>query len=283
MKAGHWFAVAAVIPAAMVAASAPPNVPLPPTAFDPATDFISLHYDHAPDKDDGQSAAADYTMLESLFGDEWVVAHTAAVSGACGLNANLFNPDSNAVMDAVWRFLDTGNSYWLPNHTRHATVLNFLTVRWRLVLLGGGDVWVKEGGQSDLTAEVIANIRQLMPSLPTEQRIHVIQHSLWNEQQTTPAALAYVMQHSDYIKIPDANAYLNVLGGDPAFEAAALAHPVFGSVWQAAFDYYDPNVRLDFSDTGELMHMLGFGQMSIDQFRVRFLQAPGHITGGLAH
>ena len=35
-------------------------------AFNSKTDLISLHYDHAPDKDDGQSAAADRTVLESV-------------------------------------------------------------------------------------------------------------------------------------------------------------------------------------------------------------------------
>ena len=39
-------------------------------------------------------------------------------------------------------------------------------------------------------------------------------------------------------------------------------------------DYYDPNHRLDFSDTGELLHILGLGEMGIDGFRERFLEAP---------
>jgi len=37
-------------------------------SFSPDKDPLSLHYDHTPDKDDGQSAAADRTVLESLFG-----------------------------------------------------------------------------------------------------------------------------------------------------------------------------------------------------------------------
>jgi len=45
--------------------------------------------------------------------------------------------------------------------------------------------------------------------------------------------------------------YLNVKGGNTAFTQAALAHPVFSPAWKAAFTYYDPKVRLDFSDTGE--------------------------------
>ena len=109
------------------------------------------------------------------------------------------------------------------------------------------------------------------PDLPMSQRVHVIQHSGWNEDQTTPEALRYVQETVDYIRIPDANAFLNVAGGVPSFEEAARAHPVFGQVWQAAFAYYDPGERLDFSDTGELLYLLDLGQMPIDEFRERFL------------
>lgn len=46
---------------------------------------------------------------------------------------------------------------------------------------------------------------------------------------------------------------------------------MFGTVWEAAFTYYKPEHRLDFSDTGELMHILGLGEIGIDDFRGRFL------------
>lgn len=58
--------------------------------FDPQKDLLSLHYDHAPDKDDGHSAAADRTILETLYDCEWIKAHVVAVSGAYG-NTTLKN------------------------------------------------------------------------------------------------------------------------------------------------------------------------------------------------
>ena len=70
--------------------------------FNPSRDLISLHYDHAPDRDDGHSAAADRTILESIFGANWIREHVVAVSGAYGKNAGEFNAKSNAVMDAAW-------------------------------------------------------------------------------------------------------------------------------------------------------------------------------------
>ena len=71
--------------------------------FDPEKDLISLHYDHAPDKDDGHSAAADRSVLESLFGVGWIGRHVVAVSGAYGKNKRGFNPKSDTVMDVAWK------------------------------------------------------------------------------------------------------------------------------------------------------------------------------------
>ena len=241
---------------------------MPPTPdFDSQTDLISLHYDHAPDKDDGHSAAADRTLLESLYGREWLSTHVVAVSGTYGLNKDQFNPGSDAVMDVA--FHDVGG--WLSAHRDWDGTVATLAGRWEAVIESGGDVWVKEGGQSDLTAAVVRQLRSTGPELPVGDRVHVVQHSNWNEEQTTPEALEYVKQTVDYIRIPDANTFLNIAGGDPEFEAAARAHPVFGPIWGAAFAYYDPAERLDFSDTGELLFLLDFGEMPIDEFRKHYL------------
>jgi len=236
--------------------------------FNSEKDLLSLHYDHAPDKDDGQSAAADRTLLESLYGREWITNHVLAVSGAYGKNAESFNIKSDAVMDAAWN--DCGG--WLARHANREEVIEAIASSWGATLEAGGDVWVKEGGQSDLTADVIRRIKVRTPDFDTTVRIHVIQHSSWNENQTTDSALTYTKKQTHYLKIRDANAYLNVKGGNTAFEKAAVAHPVFGPVWMAAFVYYDPKDRLDFSDTGELMHILGLGEIGIDGFRKRFLE-----------
>jgi hypothetical protein len=230
-------------------------------------DLLSLHYDHAPDKDDGQSAAADRTILQALYGLAWIRAHVVAVSGAYGRNATEFNADSDRVMDAV--FNDCGG--WLAAHAHREQAIAEATRRWTEVLKAGGDVWVKEGGQSDFTADVVRGIGSRLPGIDTSTRIHVVQHSRWNEDQTTEAALDYVRQNTHYIRIRDANTYLNVKGGDKAFVTAALQHRALGPMWKAAFAYYPPAERLDFSDTGELMHILGLGEMGVGAFRERFL------------
>ena len=236
-------------------------------SFSPERDLLSLHYDHAPDKDDGHSAVADRCILETEFGCDWIKDHVVAVSGAYGKNAPRFNDKSDAVMDATWH--DCGG--WIDAHADHDQAVKQLVERWRNCLQNGGDVWVKEGGQSDITADVVRVIRAELRDMDTTKRIHVVQHSDWNENQTTDAALDYTKTHTDYIRIKDANAYLNVQGGDRAFETAALEHPKFGPAWQAAFEYYSPRERLDFSDTGELMHILGHGEFGIVEFKERYL------------
>jgi hypothetical protein len=160
---------------------------------------------------------------------------------------------------------------WLSAHKNWDATVDQLATRWGDTLRAGGDIWVKDGGQSDLTADVVRKIKQTVPAVDTQKRIHVVQHSNWNERQTTDSDLAYVKAETDYIRIRDANRYLNKRGGDAAFVEAATSHPVFGPAWKAAFAYYNPKQRLDFSDTGELLHIVGLGEMGIEPFRNKFL------------
>ena len=193
--------------------------PPPNPGFDPQDDLLSLHYDHAPDKDDGQSAAADRTVLESLYGRAWLPAHTLAVSGTYGLNKDDFNADSDRVMDMV--FGDIGG--WLSAHRDWKGTREKLADRWLEAIEAGGDVWVKEGGQSDLTADVVRTLLSRISNLPTRERVHVVQHSNWNEEKTSPDALDYVRTWTDYIRIGDANAYLNLAGGNHEFLVEEVA------------------------------------------------------------
>jgi hypothetical protein len=236
-------------------------------AFDANRDIVSLHYDHAPDKDDGHSAAADRTMLQTHFDADWIKRHVVAVSGAYGRNKKTFNRASDRVMNAA--FNDLGG--WLAAHDEWDKAVAALVQRWGKTLSAGGDVWVKEGGQSDITAEVVRIIQEKLPNIDTARRIRVIQHGKWNEVQTHEDALAYVRKHTAYVRIRNANNYLNAKGGNERFEKAAVNHAVFGAAWRAAFEYYSPRHRLDFSDTGELMHILGVGEIGIDEFRRKYL------------
>jgi hypothetical protein len=234
--------------------------------FESHRDLINLHYDYAPDKDDGHSAAADRTILESLFGASWIQEHVIPVAGTYGTNAKDYNPEFALVMQAVW-----GNSGWLNAHQNWNASVEDVVKRWSEVLENGGNIWIKEGGQSDFTANVVRLLKTKLPKLKTHERIHVVQHSRWNEEKTTPEKLSYIKKNTLYIKIDDANKYLNIRDGNIDFETAARTHPIYGEGWRAAFSYYNPKSRIDFSDTGELMHILGLGKLSITSFQHRFL------------
>lgn len=269
MKHRHALVVLALILVGCGLPSTPEDDYAGGPTFDPESDLISLHYDHAPDQDDGHSAAADRTVLEALYGAEWLQRHVVAVSGAYGWLGYTFNADSDTVMEAAWG--DHGG--WLSAHRDRQHAVAQLVARWKQVLEAGGDVWVKEGGSSDLTASVVRHIRAELPKVNTRKRIHVVQHSGVNEWLTWMRALRYTREATDYRRIGNANAYLKLDGGDDVFEAAALSHDVFGHVWSVAFEYYDPQTRLDFSDTGALFHILGLGEIGIREFADRFLRS----------
>lgn len=233
--------------------------------FNPELDFISLHYDHASDRDDGQSAVADRTILQSLFGKDWMRLHTIPVSGTCGIQCNTFVNKSKYVMNAVW------GHRWLDARYNRLKTVKKLTNLWIKTLNAGGDIWVKEGGQADVTAMIVAKIKN-KTNFKTKKRIHVIQHSEWNENHATFKSLEYVKLNTDYIKIPDQNLYFQSFYNNNEFVTAALNDSTFGSLWRVAFDYLNPNDKVDFSDTGELIYILNLKVKNIKAFRYMFFQ-----------
>ncbi len=242
------------------------------SAFDPGSDLLSLHHDNAPDRDDGHATVANRTVTGALG----ITPHV--VSGTYGTNSGSYVPASEAVMRAAW------GSAWLNAHSNWSGAVAATARRWSAVLATGGDIWVAEGGQSDFTADVIRAVKQRDPGLDTKKRIHVVQHSSWNERKTTASDLSYVRSATDYTKIDDGNdtnrtADLNRTAAssnskNDAFVTAARGGR-FGSAWAAAFRYYSPQVKLDFSDSVELLYILGIGKdrvATVDDFADEFLR-----------
>lgn len=234
--------------------------------FNSQADLISLHYDHAPDRDDGHSAVADRVILQEKFGVDWLKEHVVPVSGAYGQNRKLFQPESDTIMNIVWN--DTGG--WVAADQDWEQAVDVLYNRWMNTIEQGGKVWVKEGGQSDITADVIRKIKEHNSDINTKNYIRVVQHSDWNEDQTTPEDLTCVKEESDYIRIWDANAYLNDRDGNAKFARLASGHEVYGEMWTVAFEYLNPEERVDFSDTGELLAILDMEKLNVDAFAKRY-------------
>lgn len=173
-------------------------------------------------------------------------------------NRDRYVPESEQVMAAVW------GSEWLNAHSNRAGAINSAVNRWTSVLAAGGSVWIAEGGQSDFTAEVVRRINSNHSEFDTRQRIHLIQHSDWNEVHALAEDLNYVRNNTRYVKIADGNNpnatadFRFESHNNGEFVARALSSS-YSNQWATAFNYLAPSDKLDFSDTVELMHILGLG------------------------
>ena len=232
-------------------------------------DLISLHYDHAPDRDDGHATVAALAVVRSLGIQPHVV------SGAYGAgNRTQYVPAAEQVMQQTW------GTAWVDAHNNYQSAVNATSSRWVNTLLNGGDIWIAEGGQSDFTSDVVRRIKISNPGINTNTRIHVVQHSTWNELMSDQGDLNYSRANTDYIKIDDgngANATADLNQKSPGFVALARASQ-HGAAWNSAFQYLNPNNKLDFSDTVELLHILGVGRntvATVDDFGAVYIaQAP---------
>ena len=179
--------------------------------FDRARDLFLPQFDCKTDVDDLHSVAAVATMLrDERF--EGVDFH--AVAGAYGRQEGLYVP-APALFEMAF------GENWSDAHNERGKALVSVIERVAAVLGAGGSVWVAEAGQSDFTADWLAEVAQRMPEIDMRQRVHVVQHSDWNEESANPEKLAFVKRSSSYHKIPDGNATDN---GTPGFKSESPTH-----------------------------------------------------------
>jgi hypothetical protein len=241
--------------------------------FNPAKDLLLAHFDSKPDVDDLQSVAALGTMLKH---PRFACVRYLAVAGTVGTQGGDFIP-ATRLFDLAF------GKYWRDANADWSGAMRFELKRARAALENGGDIWIMEAGQSDFSAELI---RKLAVG---KNRIHVVQHSAWNEGATTPAALNFVRTNSDYNKIADGNAVGN---GTPGFNIKdgskwplVLADQRVGAIWREAkrlsdlhnpkSAYVNPSVAaggFDFSDAAEAAWIFGFEEMpDADAFFATFV------------
>lgn len=221
------------------------------SGFNPATDLLVLHHDHAPTKDDALATVAAVEMTSSFGLQPLVVNGTYAAQ-----NQDEYDPGSVNVMDAAW-----GVGNWIDAHGDRQQAIEQTSSRWLQTILDGGDVWVSEGGQSDFTAAVLREIETQQPNLDTLARVHVVQHSASNEGHTSPADLDYVKSTTDYILIDDGNrpnGTANLRMKSRRFRDAALSG-ANAAAWEAAFVFFDDRTIVDFSDSVLALYILGIG------------------------
>ncbi len=217
-------------------------------------DLIALHFDFAPDPDDAHAAAAARVVQDQLGLAVQVVAGTYGV-----WSADRYDSRSVGVMNAMWG----GN--WLDAHNNRSSSVEQAMNRWVGTMAAGGDVWIAEGGPSDFSAMVVERINQQFPEFNTRNRIHLVQHSVWNEDHSLASRLDYVRANTRYIKIEDGNepnSTADFREASQSFVNQATSSQYAG-VWNAAFAYLSPGEKLDFSDAVELMHILGINRNQI--------------------
>ncbi len=177
--------------------------------FDISQDLLLLHYDCKTDVDDLHSIAAFASVIDrpDLQGLQY-----HAVAGTYGIQGGLYVPPEELMPLAF-------GDRWSDAHADFDQAVANVKLIAMETLSTGGDVWIAEAGQSDFSAALVKAIKAASSKIKPTDRIHIVQHSNWNEESTDPAALAYVQAETDYHKIPDGNAEANGTPGyrDPDF------------------------------------------------------------------
>ncbi len=217
--------------------------------FDPEKDLLSLHYG-TPSIDDHLAALAAREIATWLSIEPHVVVLTRSVP----IDPKSKAVDVGLVVDAGW-----GESNWLS--AENPDTVDETAERWLATIDSGGSVWVADAAVSDFTAQVVREVERLRPELPLSEIVHVVQHSNGNHNSTDAEDLAYLGSTIDYVRIEDGNepnktADLNA--PSPEFMEAALAGR-YAEAWRFAFEMLDPTKTVDFSDTVEVLHIIGVG------------------------
>ncbi|THD65866.1 hypothetical protein E7Z59_14900 [Robertkochia marina] len=248
---------------------------LPQGSFDPEKDLLLANYDCKTDVDDLQSVAAFATLLADV---KFQKVKYHAVAGAYGIQDGLYVPPNDLFSLAF-------GDHWSDAHEDISKAINRVKTLAKGVLEDQGDLWIAEAGQSDFSAQLVQALQADMPEVDLSKRIHIVQHSDWNEEVTSPASLAYVKTNTDYIKIPDGNGVGN---GSPGFRSPKFTNwkdkvnnPRLIKIWELAIAlsnryngkegrYHNEAISaggMDFSDTSEICWILGLKDIKdIEQF-----------------
>lgn len=190
-------------------------------AFNAATDIFIPQFDSNHDPDDIHSIAALGCMLAH---EDYANVNYLAVHGAYGIQN-----DNNFIASPKLFTLVFGaeDDKWVnasPQDSNWNGAVAKITAKVKPVLTEGGKVWVAEAGQSDITADwVAALIADGVSEATIKANVIVVQHSDWNEDQTTSNDLAYVKSMCNYQTINDGN------GTSTARDPGAPATPAYRS------------------------------------------------------
>lgn len=254
--------------------------------FDKSKDLLLLHFDCKTDVDDVQSMAAFATLLAN---PKYSEINYHAVTGTYGVQDGLYVPP-NLLLERAFKH------HWSDAHNNVSLAVYEVLIKVKPVLENNGAIWIADAGQSDFTAKLIKSLGFDFSNEIIKNRIHVVQHSEWNESVTDSAALQLVRKRSDYNKIADGNVLNN---GTPCFKDATFTHwnavvidPHLVDLWQLSIgicnQYNGKQGRylneviaaggLDFSDLSEVCWILGIEDIKdISDFFNRVLNSSASL------
>ena len=224
-----------------------------PEVPDNGTILYSLHHDFAPDTDDFMAITANRMIADEFNLEPMVVIGTYGNS----LKHLFVNSSINHTRSLFPLAFDA--------HNDRANTIDIVSDRWATRIASGGSVRVSDGGPSDFTADVLRHMALTNPNID-RKKIIVVQHSHgFNEDNTSAANVAYIIQHADYRRIDNGN-----LGGNSTADfnnsstdgqcvsllSAANSTP-YGSQWQFSASLLPNNRKCDFSDSVEFLYTLG--------------------------
>ena len=266
----HLPRVALLLLICTIACDTEDPAPLEPIGnFDTENDLFLAQFDSKTDADDIHSIAAVATILRDA---RFNGVRFHAVAGAYGTQSGLYIP-ANELFEAAF------GSNWSDAHTDFDQAVREVSDLVTSRLERGGDVWIAEAGQSDFSAAVIREVRNRLPDVNTQERINVVQHSEWNENNTHPDNLNYVRQYATYYKIPDGNAVGN---GTPGFTTndtvdwrSYIGDSELVDIWELAIqiantfngtqsrynNQFIANGGMDFSDVSETCWIFGYADL----------------------
>ncbi len=253
--------------------------------FDMEKDLLMAQFDNKTDIDDLHTAAALATLVHH---PNYHNLNYFPVAGTYGIQEGLYVPPNELMALAF-------NKEWADAHADRDKAIENVIPKIRKVLNNGGAIWVADAGQSDFTALWVKELLNLEPDLNTKEKIHVVQHSDWNEEVTTTQLLNYVKDKTDYHKIPDGNAIGN---GTPGFRApqpvqwrAYISNENLIRIWETAIrigNQYNgkenrylneaiSNGGLDFSDLSEVCYILNIEEIKDAEAFFDYFSTPGAV------
>ena len=140
--------------------------------FNMEKDLLLVQFDCKTDVDDLQTVAALVTLLsDSGFSK----IHYHAVAGTYGIQEGLYVPPNDLFQLAF-------GDNWTDAHENLKDAVERVKAIVKTTLADQGDIWIAEAGQSDFTAALVKAVQSDIPEISVSQRIHVVQHSDWNEK-----------------------------------------------------------------------------------------------------